>query len=803
MTSGRDLDTDTKGASPETVVPLPSFYRHILAFIFAIDEINRNPNILPNVTLGYHVTDSCNSINLAIENVLQILSGPQDIVPNYSCLNKDKLVGVIGDQSSKTSLHIIEMLNVYGYSQISYGATDSILTNKNKYPSFFQTLPSDHTQSLAIVKLLRYFGWTWIGVVASDDDGGHAQSEELKKQTKVHDICIEFILKVAADDAEHEDITLYKSREIFNKATSKIIVLCGTISLMTIKSIERVCTGGLEKLFIVSAGSVGQLLSLIKYITSFQGSLLFSLPTKKIPYLKKFLDEIGLVNRPSDTLLQHILAIYLKCLTSDIILNILVKESYGINLYNCSKNVKISDIGSKRYYTNEFGTTYHVYKAVYAMAHALHDATILRPGHLKGNQKQRMKYFLRRLHFQDPTGEDVHFNEKGEMTTYYHINNFIITNNTNNRFKEVGRFNKSLPEQYQLLIDTSKMFWKHGEIPLSKCSADCRAGHQRILAKGLHKCCFECIPCSNGEISNESDQGSCFRCPEDQWPNGINQCVPKTMEYLSYIDDPITLTISVFTLFLFLKTSIILGIFILFRDTPVVKASNENLSFILLASIILSFICVLLFLGRPIRVTCMLRQTSLGIIFSVAISTVLAKTIIVYMAFKATKPGSSWKKFLGVKITNCLVFVGSFIQVVISIVWLSIAPPFPENNSNLYADKIILQCNEGSMLAFSILLGYMGLLAAVSFIVAFLARNLPDSFNEAKNITFSMLVVCSVWVAFIPAYMSVTGKNTVLVEIFAIISSSVGILACIFYPKCYIIIMRPNLNSKCNLLKRI
>ncbi|XP_073442893.1 vomeronasal type-2 receptor 26-like [Dendrobates tinctorius] len=299
------------------------------------------------------------------------------------------------------------------------------------------------------------------------------------------------------------------------------------------------------------------------------------------------------------------------------------------------------------------------------------------------------------------------------------------------------------------------------------------------------------------------DSVSCQKCPEDQWTNDINQCVPKSIEFLSYTNDPTVLVISVISVLCFFKSSVILGIFILFQDTPVVQANNKTMSFILLASIMLSFLCVFLFLGRPTHVTCMLRQTSFGIIFSVAISSILAKTIMVYMAFKATKPGSSWRRLIGVKITNCVVFFCSFIQVLLSIIWLSTSPPFPEMNTHFYQDKIIFQCNEGSMLAFSILLGYMGLLAAISFIVAFLARNLPDHFNEAKNITFSMLVVCSVWVAFIPSYMSVTGKNTVLVEIFAVISSSVGVLGCIFFPKCYIILVRPELNSKCSLSSQI
>ncbi|XP_073442890.1 vomeronasal type-2 receptor 26-like [Dendrobates tinctorius] len=655
--------------------PLASFYRYVLAFIFAIDEINKNPYILPNVTLGYHVTDSCNNENKAVENVLQILSGPGDIVPNYCCLSNHKLVGVVGDQSSKTSLQIIEHLNVYGYTQISYGATNPHLSNKQMYPSFFQTLPSDQTQYLAIVKLLKYFDWTWIGVLASDDDGGHTQSQELIKQAEVYDICIEFILTMKTDFTNEENSN-EKNRRIFQKSTSNIIVLCGTISFLTVQFIEEQSISGKVKTLIIPAGSNIHILSSVKRKASCDGSLIFSAPNIKIPQLKTFLEDISLEHRPNDPILEHILMVYLSCKPSNPILKMLAENDYQHKIKNCNKT-----------------------------------------------------------------------------------------------------------------------------IPVSKCTEDCPPGYRRILMNGSHKCCFECLQCSDGEVSNETDKRSCIRCPRDQWPNDNNQCAPKETEFLSYTDDSITIVITLIVIFLFLKTSFILGIFTLFRDTPVVKASNQSLSFSLLVSIMISFLCIFLFLGRPTRVTCMLRQTSFGIIFSVAISSILAKTIMVYSAFKATKPGSKCRKFIGVKITNCLVFVCSFTQAVLCIIWLSTAPPFPENNFDLYVDKIILQCNEGSIVAFSIILGYIGFLAAVSFLVAFLARNLPDSFNEAKYITFSMLVVCSVWVAFIPAYLSVTGKSSVLVEIFAILSSSVGILACIFYPKCYIIILRPDLNSKGHLLK--
>ncbi|XP_072006433.1 vomeronasal type-2 receptor 26-like [Engystomops pustulosus] len=298
------------------------------------------------------------------------------------------------------------------------------------------------------------------------------------------------------------------------------------------------------------------------------------------------------------------------------------------------------------------------------------------------------------------------------------------------------------------------------------------------------------------------DSENCQKCPEDEWPNeGRNSCVVRDYDFLSYETEVLALVFSIMSILLSLLPVFMMGIFTLFWKSPIVRANNRTLSFILLSSLMFSLLCVFLFIGRPVDMTCMLRQTFFGIFFTVVVSSVLAKTIIVCIAFKATRPDSPWRKCVGVKLPYSVVLGCSSIQVVNAVIWLSVSPPYQEYNRD-YPGKTIIQCNEGSVLAFYLMLGYLGFLAAVSFVLAFMVRTLPDIYNEAKYITFSMLLFCSVWICAIPAYLSSRGKYMVIVEIFAILSSGGGILFCMFLPKVYNILIFPVVNKKESMLHR-
>lgn len=367
----------------------------------------------------------------------------------------------------------------------------------------------------------------------------------------------------------------------------------------------------------------------------------------------------------------------------------------------------------------------------------------------------------------------------------------------------MGSYNDSDREGNKFTLNIRAIQWTRGQkqVPSSVCSHGCPPGFRKTTIPGKPLCCFQCVPCPQSDISNTTDSVDCFRCPWDQWPNvQQTECLLKAIEFLSF-EEPLGATLVATSITSSTIPFALLGLFIHYKTTPIVRANNYFLSCLLLLSLSLCFLSSLILIGYPQPEKCLLRQVAFGMVFSLCVSCVLAKTITVLIAFKATKPDSSLRKWTGSKLGFTVIICCVFIQLCFCITWLSSSPPFPQNDVS-QPEVIITSCNEGSPTAFWCMLGYLALLASISLVLAFLARQLPDSFNEAKFITFSMLAFLSVWVSFIPAYLSTRGKYSVAMEIFAILSSSWALVICIFVPKCYIILCRPELNTKESLMGR-
>ncbi|XP_070592544.1 vomeronasal type-2 receptor 26-like [Erythrolamprus reginae] len=762
-----------------------------------IQDINKNPQLLPKFTLGYNIHDNYVNNILSSDALLDILSTGEANVPNYSCGKKDNLMALIDGSDDDISRQLSIVLSTYKIPQITYKSVSDTLTDKTHFPFFHRMVPKEGIVFPAIVKILLYFRWTMVGLVASDTDNADNFVKTLTPMLIRNGICVVVSLRFSM--ASHsvsntEALIIWRQVNVFVYFMEISWLSQG---MVTVHQILEDLPGPIEgkvwittTLFVIH-NSFNPGSYYLQYIHSIWS---FFIRTKKGKKYDSFEDFYYF------------------------------DSDYQEKAFNCSFSKHVLSVKSRRRCIEKapletqkasdgvlIVNQHRIYSVAKTVAHALNAAyfTRLKRRWKKGKRKLRaprlqpwqLHPFLNKKVFFNITREKLYWDSNGDLAADLNILSMVVIPKNPFNVEKLGSFKR---QKFSISKSTlSRLKLQNKSLPLSRCVENCHPGFVKRAREGEPVCCYDCVPCPDGTISTQDDMEKCTMCPDDQYPNEKRiQCIPKVLTFLSY-KEPLGIILVSCVLLLFLTTGFVLIIFIKCRETPIVKANNRDLSYILLVSLLLCSLSPLLFIGQPRKVTCLLQQMVFSIIFSVAISSLLAKTITVVLAFLATKPGNQAKRWLGKSLANSIILSSSSIQIIICVIWLRVSPSFPDYDFHSQPGVITLQCNEDSVVMFYTTLGYMGILAVICFTVAFLARNLPGAFNEAKLITFSMLIFCSVWVTFVPTYLSIIGKYMVAVQVFSILASGAGLLGCIFIPKCYIIILRPDLNTKQQVTARI
>ncbi|XP_078140095.1 extracellular calcium-sensing receptor-like [Centroberyx gerrardi] len=783
-------------------------FRHAQTMAFAIDEINRNSNLLPNVTLGYSLYDNCATLGVGFRAALSLASGREEqFLFDENCSGSPPVLGIVGDSYSTFSIAISNVLGLYKVPMVSYFATCSCLSDRQRFPSFFRTIPSDAFQVRAMLQILKRFSWTWAGLLVSDDDYGlHAARSFQTDLAQSGGGCLAYseVLPWGNDPTELRRIV-----NVMRKSTARVVIVFAheTHMIHLMEEVIKQNVTGLQWMA-SEAWTAATVLQTPRFMPYLGGTLGIAIRRGEIPGLRDFLLRIRPDNDPNNSygnsMVSNFWEYTFQCRFAP-------PPAGWVNAGGalCTGQEDLGSVEISILDMSDLRPEYNVYKAVYALAYALDDMLQCVPGRgpfsrhscatLQRLEPWQLVYYLEKVNFTTAFGDQVSFDENGDALPIYDVMNWLWLPDGSTKVQSVGVVKKLASTGEKLILDEDRIFWnfESKKPPRSVCSNSCPPGTRMARRKGEPVCCFDCIPCSEGKISNETGSMECTSCPEDFWSSHQrDHCVPKRTEFLSY-HEPLGLCLTTASLLGTLICTIVLGIFTYHRITPMVRANNSELSFLLLLSLKLCFLCSLLFIGHPRLWTCQLRHAAFGISFVLCVSCILVKTMVVLAVFKASKPGGGASlKWFGAVQQRGTVLALTSIQGAICTAWLVSSSPAPHKNTQYHNDKIVYECVVGSTVGFAVLLGYIGLLAILSFLLAFLARNLPDNFNEAKLITFSMLIFCAVWVAFIPAYVNSPGKYADAVEVFAILASSFGLLVALFGPKCYIILLRPERNTK-------
>uniref|UniRef100_A0A8C7FJS4 Glutamate metabotropic receptor 5 n=1 Tax=Oncorhynchus kisutch TaxID=8019 RepID=A0A8C7FJS4_ONCKI len=719
--------------------------QRVEAMLHTLDRINADPRILPNISLGCEIRDSCWHSAVALEQSIEFIrdslvsSDEAEVGGGPRCADhaatpmrgKKPIVGLIGPGSSSVAIQVQNLLQLFNIPQIAYSATSMDLSDKSLYKYFMRVVPSDAQQARAMVDIVKRYNWSYVSAIHTEGNYGESGMEAFKDMAAKEGICIAHSGKIWSNAGEKSfDRLLERLRTHLPKAR---VVACFCEG-MTVRNILMAMR---------RQGLVGELL---------------------------------LVGRSVDT----------GNLQSICNLNADQSQKY-------SKKCKNKRESLRQQYAQDTKMGF-VINAIYSMAYGLHNMQrSLCPGYqglcdaMRPIDGATLLDFLMKTNFTGVSGEGILFDENGDSPGRYEIMNFKKMGQDYYDYINVGSWDNS-----GLKIDDDEIWASKDTIIKSVCSEPCDKGQIKVIRKGEVSCCWTCTPCKENEFV--FDEYTCRACDLGSWPTfHLTGCDPIPVEYLRW-GDPEPIAAVAFACLGLCATFFVTSVFIRFRDTPVVKSSSRELCYIILAGICLGYLCTFSLIAKPHAAHCYLQRLGIGLSPAMSYSALVTKTNRIARILAGSKKKICTRKprFMSACAQLIIASLLILLQLGIIVALFLMEPPqvIHDYPSIRQVNRICYTTNLGVVAP----LGYNGLLILSCTFYAFKTRNVPANFNEAKYIAFTMYTTCIIWLAFVPIYF---GSNYKIITMcFSVSLSATVALCCLFVPKVYIILAKPERNVR-------
>ncbi|KAL4622573.1 taste receptor type 1 member 1-like [Arapaima gigas] len=521
---------------------LPAGYQQLQVFRFAVHEINNSTDLLPGVTLGYEIFDYCSDAH-NFRAALDFLSFNGSVRITDSL---HKVISVTGPFGSAKAIVAAPLFMPDLVPMVLYGASSVQLSNKNVYPSFFRTLPSDQCQVEAIVRIMQHFNWNWVAFFGSENAYSQDALTVFVELLRKANICLAYQGILSADTSKYFDM--------FDKLTSlniHVVVVFANIEYVT-PFIQKAIQKKVQKVWIAS-----ETWSLNQDLMNEEG-----------------IENLGVIIGTTVEAQANLVGL------NDFIINSIHQQNGTSCLSGSQVNKTCNQVCSECLKTNpdvilQQDPTFNflIYSAVYAIAHALH--MVLQCGSTSCNVSGPiLPYMLTNaLKLTNFTlyNETVTFDKNGDPPARYTIVNWEWNSSS---FVNIGSY--STDPEVHFSINEDLINWVGNKsAPVLRCSKDCDLGFKRVPT-AYHVCCFDCEICiSNTYINSSVDPYTCVPCKEDEWSqNGSTSCNEYSLDYL-HRTELMSIGIMFSASFIICCSLATIVLFAFNYNTPVVRSAGD------------------------------------------------------------------------------------------------------------------------------------------------------------------------------------------------------------------------------------